>query len=63
MLNTLWIFIQSFKVWGNIRFDFVSNRDARYWIFADIRYADISKPLLADTDTDTDNQKLFFFSL
>ncbi len=27
-------------------------RDARYWIFADIRYADIFKLILADADTD-----------
>ncbi len=25
-------------------------RDARYWIFADIRYADIFQLILADTD-------------
>ncbi len=29
-------------------------RDARYWIFADIRYADIFQLILADTDADTD---------
>ncbi len=32
----------------------ILNRDARYWIFADIRYADIFQLILADTDTDTD---------
>ncbi len=28
----------------------VKTRDARYWIFADIRYADIFQLILADTD-------------
>ncbi len=27
-------------------------RDARYWIFADIRYANIFQLILADTDAD-----------
>lgn len=29
------------------------NTDAWYWIFADIRYANIFQLLLADADTDT----------
>lgn len=32
----------------------VNSRDARYWILADIRYADIFKLILSDADTDTD---------
>ncbi len=30
----------------------ISCRDAQYWIFADIRYADIFQIILGDTDTD-----------
>ncbi len=30
----------------------IIGRDARYWIFADIRYADIFLIILANTDTD-----------
>ncbi len=30
------------------------NGDARYWIFAEIRYADIFQTILADINTDTD---------
>ncbi len=30
----------------------METRDARYWIFADIRYADIFQIILADTNTD-----------
>ncbi len=30
----------------------MNSRDARYWIFADIRYDDIFQLILADTDTD-----------